>query len=609
MRRPIASAFNMFHGLMPRLFVAFFAVTLVVGLIASSLVNYAVRGFFLTEVEEHLLRHGQALSRLLSDDAVPAGPESLGERVARWSTELDLRLTMITTDGTVLADSHTDAAMMENHLDRPEIAAALKGDVGRGLRRSETTGVETLYVAVPLSTETAGSHPAILRTAIPLTSVLDSLTGMRRVMLWITLGLLAGSALFAYLFARRIVRPIKEMTFFAHRIAQGSFEPRLQISAQGEIGQLANAFNTMATRLEETLGELSKQRAHLQAVVGSMAEGVVAVDATGRMILINPAAQLMFDLSEDAIGRRIQDVVQIRSMVQAIENTLKDRKGHLVEFELPAPSRRIVRAHTAILQSNGRQEGGALGLIYDITELRHLERVRTDFVANVSHELRTPLTSIHGFTETLLDGADEDPTTRHRFLEIIKRESERVTAIINDLLDLSRLESDKLDVTLSLIRLRDVIDETLPLVADVAAQKRIDMTVNVSPDLVVLADEALLRQVFINLLDNAVKYTPEDGGRVTVDATAEGNMVKVTLSDTGIGIPEGDLPRIFERFYRVDRARSRQLGGTGLGLSIVRHIVERLGGTIYAESTLGEGTTMVFTLRAGRSAKGMGDHA
>lgn len=584
-----------FYGLMPRVVGAFLAITLGVLLVSTLLLNEVTRSFLIEQVETHLFRESQLLLEVLGDHSLTEPNEALNRTLAALTETGDLRITVIKANGDVVADSQGETAAMENHAGRPEVAAALEGEPGRAVRVSSTLGVEMLYLAFPVET---AEGPVIVRTALATTAVEQSLEQIRRVLFRLSIGTLAAAALFSLLFSRHVVGPLKEMTSFARRIAQGQFDPPIKVPGGSELGELATAFNTMAKRLEQSLSEVSEQRAYLQAVVGSMAEGVIAVDPNGQLILVNPAAEQMLGLvSEEVIGHPVADVLGLQSLVLALEDTLRTEKGHLVELELDQPTRRIVRAHTAALKGSGRYVGGALGLIYDITELRHLERVRTDFVANVSHELRTPLTSIHGFTETLLDGADEDPETRRRFLQIINRETERVTAIINDLLDLSRLESDKLDVNWSVLPLRRLIEETLPLVADIAEQKQISLHVDVDPKIRVWADEALLRQVFINLLDNAVKYTPDSGGRVTVDAQVRNGVVLVNLTDTGIGIPPADLPRIFERFYRVDRARSRQLGGTGLGLSIVRHIVERLGGSIHAESEPGKGTRMIFTLR------------
>lgn len=583
------------HGLMPRLVGAFVAITLGVLLIASFLLHDVTRTFLIEQVEIHLQRESRLLLEVLADHTLTAPNDPLSRTVTALTEAGDLRITVIAASGEVLVDSEAPAEMMENHAGRPEVAAALQGRPGRSVRFSSTVGTGMLYLAFPVETP---DGRVVVRTALPTAAVDESLQRIRAIMFRLAVASLAAAALLSFLFSRHVVRPLKEMTSFARRIARGQFDPPIKVSGGGELGELATAFNTMAARLEQSLSELSEQRAYLQAVVGSMAEGVIAVDSDSRVILVNPAAQQMLGLvSDEVIGHPIQDVVSLQSLVLALEDTLQTERGHLVELELDQPTRRIVRAHTAALKGSGPYVGGALGLIYDITELRYLERVRTDFVANVSHELRTPLTSIHGFTETLLNGADEDPETRRRFLQIINRETERVTAIINDLLDLSRLESDQLEVNWSILPLRRLIEETLPLVADVAEQKHIKLLVNVDPQIRVRADEALLRQVFINLLDNAVKYTPDSGGKVTVDAEVRNGVVLVTLSDTGIGIPPADLPRIFERFYRVDRARSRQMGGTGLGLSIVRHIVERLGGTIHAESELGKGTRMIFTLQ------------
>ncbi|HEY8425013.1 MAG TPA: ATP-binding protein [Limnochordales bacterium] len=384
-----------------------------------------------------------------------------------------------------------------------------------------------------------------------------------------------------------------------------------------ELVELGQRLRELSERIATAVQHSSRREAQLAGVLGSLVDGCIAVDAGGRVILFNEAASRLFGKpASDVLGRPLMEAIRSYDLATAIGETLATGRQQIREFRVAGPTERVLQVTaTPLSRAEGRRgrdgrpgdEGGepvpederwgAVALVRDVTELRRLERVRSDFVANVSHELRTPLTALKGFIEALQEGAAEDPATRTRFLEIMARETDRLVALINDLLDLSHLESRNVELRRTPLQLARVAGAVIAMFARKAAAKQLALEQDLPPDLPpVLADEDMLRQVFINLLDNAVKYTPS--GRITVRAMAEPRepMVRVEVSDTGIGIPRQHLGRIFERFYRVDRARSRELGGTGLGLSIVRHIIELHGGRIEVDSEVGAGTTFRFWL-------------
>lgn len=431
-------------------------------------------------------------------------------------------------------------------------------------------------------------------------------------------GILVATALGALL-ARRALRALHEaigaLSDFVTQIARG--HPTQVVLAQPEeLAELAGRLLELSERIAAAMQQSSRRQAELAGVLASLVDGCIAVDARGRIILFNQAAARLFGVSDtEVLGRPLVEAIRSYDLATAVGETLATGRQQVREFRLAGPEERTLQVTATPLAVSERPRGaagtagagaaaradgeawGAVALVRDVTELRRLERVRTDFVANVSHELRTPLTALKGFIEALQEGAADDPATRTKFLEIMARETDRLVALINDLLDLSRLESRTVELRQAPVSLADVAGAVVLMFARKAEAKNLKLEQDFPPDLPpVLADEEMLRQVFINLLDNAVKYTPS--GRIEVRARAEpdGRTVRVEVADTGIGIPRQHLGRIFERFYRVDRARSRELGGTGLGLSIVRHIIELHGGRIEVESEVGVGSTFRFWL-------------
>lgn len=517
------------------------------------------------------------------------------QRVCRSLGEEALaRVTVIRPDGSVIADSDEDPSLMENHVDRPEVIEALHGGVGKALRYSQTLHVDMLYFAMPL---TSGEGvEAVVRTSMPLTTLArgTSFLYWRVAVTGLVVALIA--ALLSLAISRRITRPLEEMKKGAERFARGDFARQLEVPGSEELGALAEAMNQMAVQLEDRLRTVVRQRNELEAVFSSMVEGVLAIDREKRLIGINRAAtRLMAFDSDQVLGRRIDEVVTNSDLLHLISRLLSSDEPVEGDVIIGDPDPRFLQVHGTILRDARGTAIGALVVLENVTRIRRLEDIRRDFVANVSHELRTPITSIKGFVETLLDGAMNDSEDTRRFLEIIAKQSDRLNAIINDLLSLSRIERDEEREAIQLeeTRLRDILDLAVQACISAANARSISIQVNCPNDTLIKANPLLMEQAVVNLIDNAIKYS-EEGKMIQVEAIREGVQTHIKVIDQGCGIAAEHLPRLFERFYRVDKARSRKLGGTGLGLAIVKHIAQAHMGKVSVSSTPGQGS--VFTL-------------
>ena len=581
---------------------------------------------------ERLKAHLQAQARLMGNEVEPAlgAPDSgrLQTLARRLGQQVKARVTIIQPDGRVLADSELTLDQItrtDNHSNRPELRTAIAAGVGSALRRSDTLGVEMLYVAIPL--RRGEGIAGILRIGMPVSDLSRAMAFSRRTLVIGGLMALAAAAVLGSFFARKVTRPIAEMTAVARRMADGDFSRKISALSTDEIGQLGRALNLMAQRLEDRLAELEEARAKEAAILDSMVEGVLAVDGACRISFINASACRLFNASSvGAEGRPFLEVIRNKEIFELLDRTLRKGAFAAQEFQIYAPVQRTVQVHAIPLK--GREgASGAILVLHDVTELRRLETVRTEFVANVSHELRTPLTSIKGYLETLLEGGLEDRQHARPFLEVIHRHTERLGRLLDDLLDLSNLELGKITLHRRPISLAEVVEGAIAIYRPQAAKQDVELHALVPADLSpVLADRDRLAQILINLLDNGIKFTPKGGGvtvtarRVPsskfqvpgVEATTEAaqpgtrnpepgtpkspELVEISVEDTGIGIHSQDLPRITERFYRVEKARSREMGGTGLGLAIVKHLVKAHGGELIIESQLNQGTTVRFLL-------------
>jgi two-component system, OmpR family, phosphate regulon sensor histidine kinase PhoR len=506
------------------------------------------------------------------------------------------RISFIAADGVVLGDSAVRMealGSLENHGDRPEVHTALSGARGGNVRQSHTTGERFVYVAVPSLLD--GRVVGVVRGAYPLKKIEDKIARLRHQTIMLSVAVLVIAFFIALWLASSLSRPVREMSEVAQRIAGGDYLSRVRHEGADEHGRLGEALNFLAERVHRTVQELSHGKAQLSGILENMMEGVVALDAAGRVIAINPALARVFSL--DAAGTRgklFLEVLRHHQLDQLVRGVFSDHKARVEEVRTFVPEERIFEAQAAPLHEGG-EFAGALVVLHDITRLRQLEQVRRDFVANVSHELRTPLASIKGFAETLEMGALDDPKNARGFLESIVRQTDRMTALVEDLLDLTAIESGERAPVIEPVAVGDVLDDVVSSLRPQAGRKKIDIVVNVPRGLPpVAADRGQLRQIFVNLLENAVKFT--QAGSVTVTAAAAGDRLSVTVADTGVGIPAQDLGRIFERFYRVDKARSREMGGTGLGLAIVKHLVESHGGSVHVESSVNRGSTFTVLL-------------
>ena len=510
---------------------------------------------------------------------------------AALSKAIRARVTVISSEGEVVADSDlapADVGRLENHRDRPEVQQALKYGMGSAIRYSATLRTDMLYVAAPFADR------GLIRLALPLSGLEQAKQRLQRSLAAaLAVGVLA-SLLLSYVLSNVNSRNLRRLAAGASRIGRGEFGTRIPVRSYDEVGELAHVMNEMTARIEEQLERFSSEKNRLDAILKGMGEGVMVTDQHGVVTLVNPAFCAMFGTGPQVQGRQLLEISRHPDLYAACRQVLNERQEHHQEISLAGGKATLVH-WVPLLEAEALR--GVVAVFHDISALKKVDRIRRDFVANVSHELRTPVTVIKGYAETLLSGAlADDPQRREQFLGVIDKHADRLTSLVRDLLTLSELESGEVAIQPRSILLEDAVRQALLLVAQRGEEKGITMEY-VGPALAacVSADRSRLDQVLINLLDNAVKYSGQ-GGKVTVEASEEGDMVRISVRDSGIGIPSKDLPRLFERFYRVDEARSRDRGGTGLGLSIVKHIVQAHGGSVRVESTPGVGSVFSFTL-------------
>lgn len=526
------------------------------------------------------------------------------------------RITVVAADGLVLADSEEDPRKMENHAGRPEIQEALAGRQGRAVRHSATLDRDLVYLA--FRHQPPSGAPVIVRFSLPLKHVNEALAGFRQRLLAASLVILVVAGGVSLLASRSFSRRVGRLKAFSQRVAEGDFRALPAERGRDELAELARSLEETAARLDQTIRLLTDEHNRSAAILRSMVEGVAVTDADERILFSNQAfAQILGLGAAPCEGRRLLEVTRQTELLGVVRRVLAGETTVHSEVAVGTVRPRSFAVTAAPImaseatggpagdspQTRGKASGAVL-VLHDITELRRLERVRRDFVANISHEFKTPLTAIQGFAETLLSGALEDRENHQRFLEIIRDQARRLARLTDDLLKLSQIESERFELELRSVDLAELIDGCMETTRLRAEPKQLTLAVECPVDLPrARGDPARLAEVLQNLLDNAVQYTPP-GGRITVRAATADGQVVITVSDTGIGIPEAEQQRIFERFYRVDAARSREAGGTGLGLSIARHIVEAHGGRIWIESTVGKGSDFHFSIPVVSPAKG-----
>jgi len=584
-----------------QLYPSYLLVTLAALLIATLYASGELRKFYYDRTAADLESRAWLLEEQVIDQLVLQHPDQIDQLCNRLGKASSTRITMVLPTGEVVGDSEESPAKMDNHADRPEIIDAMAGYSRPAVRFSHTLGEDMMYVAIPV--ERDGKILGILRTAIPVTSI-DLALGVIR--LRITIGGLVVALLVAgvsLLMSRRISRPLEQLRRGAEEYANGDFSRKLPTGNSLEIASLAETMNQMAVELDERLRTVLHQRNEREAILSGMVEGILAVDSGQRLTSLNQAGARLLGIDASVVrGRSLQEIVRNPQLEKLITDV--SSKGESIEDEivLHITDERYLHVHGTVLQDMGAPEvetpgSGVLVVLHDVTQLRRLEKVRRDFVANVSHELRTPITSIKGFVETLLDGAMHDSDNAERFLRIVLTQADRLNAIIEDLLALSRIEQEveKAEIELVRGRIKGVLESAIGVCQPKIVGKDIQIDLCCDDEFEADIDAALLEQAVVNLIDNAVKYSP-NGQTVHVEATRVENEVLIRVRDHGCGIAREHLPRLFERFYRVDKACSRKLGGTGLGLAIVKHIAQSHGGCVTVESSFGEGSAFCVHL-------------
>ncbi|PYS11243.1 MAG: hypothetical protein DMG15_18420 [Acidobacteria bacterium] len=559
---------------------------LIIGLISAILgyfLNFSLRREIEKEIEGQLLDQSTLAAAYLAK-ANPGKPmDEQADELGRLS---NVRVTVIAHDGRVLGDSDVDAPQLpnlENHRLRPEVQQAVREGTGSAIRRSDTLNVQFIYVARRLD-------PYILRVAMPLDSVdafIRDLRSKLAVAMLIALGL---TLVFGYIVFGLVSRPLREISTASKKLAAGNLDMRLPISGDEEIAALGTSLNTMAQNLSGKMTELSQGKQRLESILEAMGQGVMVLDQTGRITLTNTSIGALLETDRAVTGKTPLEVFRSPDLENAVGEVLAGGEPRVLE--MPVGPGRVVQANVAPVPNRSGEVESVVVVFHDLTDIRRTEKMRRDFVANVSHEFKTPLTSIRGYAETLIAGAKDDPQIAPDFLRTIETNARYLEALVNDLLTLARLEAE-VPATMERVSVRRIVDEQIESRKNAIRERNINVSVE-CPDVEIQADRSRLSTAVSNLIDNAIHYN-RPGGTIRISAEQQNGTLNLSVADSGHGIPSDELQRIFERFYRVDKSRTRESGGTGLGLSIVKHAIESQGGTITVTSRVGSGS--IFTIR------------
>ncbi|MBN2342477.1 MAG: PAS domain-containing protein [Deltaproteobacteria bacterium] len=570
-----------------RLFVAIGAIVLLGVLVAGTYLSSELETNIQERVETELLRQSR-VSALFVENTLEKGTASEGQKLVHiLAHAAEFRYTIILKDGTVIGDTDltiTEVREVQNHSNRPEIQQALKTENGLSRRYSTTIGFDMIYAATHFKNANA---EGVVRVSKPLKEVDEALSVLYSSLLIGGLIVLVLSLTMAGIFTMYFTRVLKSLVRYAQKLAEGKRAGAV-MQTESEFTGLTSSLQMLSERLEESLQELAVERDRFEAVLEGMGEAVIALDENKRVTVINRAALMLLELGREPVGHTLLETIRIPGLVELMDE-LTPGEIKSDEYDIGITNPRKVLARIACLQS-----GAYVVVLMDVTELRRLERVRRDFVSNVSHELRTPISVVRANAETLLDGALEDTTMANKFLKSIVANSERLTSLISDLLDLARIEEGKWELKKDPLTLSLVLRRACSVLETKAMEKNQTIEVEPSGDAEIAADAKAIDQVLFNLLDNAVKYTPE-GGKVLVRGYQEGPKVVLEVEDNGPGIDEVHRQRLFERFYRVDKGRSREIGGTGLGLAIVKHLSQMMGGEVGMRPAQGGGS--IFWVR------------
>jgi two-component system, OmpR family, phosphate regulon sensor histidine kinase PhoR len=520
----------------------------------------------------------------------------INELLQEFGQHTPARVSVLVHSGQIVAESRTDVSRLKDRLSRPEIEEARAGKTGVDQRFSFGAGEELVYVAVPIQVH--GQYRGIVRISLPATSFSFQLRAVYEDMALACVAILGLSAIVSLYVARRVNSPVSRLAEGARRFESGDLTHKLNASGWAELSLVFDAMNAMAARLHDRIVAVIQQRNELQAVLGGMVEAVLVVDSDERIARMNTAAERLFRTTQaKAKGRAVQEVIRNTELHEFVSAVFANSEPAEADITILGDPERFLQAHGANLRDDQGRSTGALVVLNDVTRLKTLENIRRDFVANVSHELKTPITSIKGFLETLKEGALNDPVNAERFLDIIIAQTDRLDVIIEDLLTLSRVEQDseKGDVVLQDASINEVVEAVVKACRFKAEEKNIQLQGAIEEEFTARINATLLEQAIVNLVDNAIKYS-EPGKTIRVEVARKPHEIAIAVTDQGCGIPKEHLNRIFERFYRVDKARSRKVGGTGLGLSIVKHIAHAHAGRVTVESSPGRGSTFTVLI-------------
>jgi two-component system phosphate regulon sensor histidine kinase PhoR len=567
---------------------------LLVGLLSLPEIRAAVIGHLGNDLYRQALLSRDDFSLLLQKTSSRPVIQKAALKAAALSGS---RVTLIARDGTVLGDSSIRLKKLkelENHGTRPEVLSALKTGMGKSVRHSHTIGRDLIYLAIPLKNK-SGAVIGYLRYSVPIAYASELMGRLYKSLLLTLFAVSALAAVLSFLFARFFSAPIERLVETTQRIARGVIPQTIIHKSRFEVGVLETAVEEMSRRLADNFKKLSDERGQTAAIIANMAEGLIAIDNEGKIIMINPVVEKLFGTTlPEAAGKLAREVIRNNEVAGLLEAALKSAALLEKEFDLFLPARRTFFAHAGPIRNERRELIGVVCVLNDVTELKKLENYRSEFVANVSHELKTPLATIHSYVQTLAGGAINDPEHNLGFLEKIDKHVMSLAALIDDILEVSQLESKTGLAALTQLDITQPVNRALETIAERIRKKKISLKNDLaSPGLFVLGLEDHIYRAILNLLENAANYTPE-GGTISISSSRRGGEIAVSVADTGIGIPAEHLPRIFERFYRVDTSRSRQVGGTGLGLAIVKHVMNIHNGSVAVQSEEGKGST--FTL-------------